>query len=458
MKTAIKGTIGTSIAMTGFPTIVPASVLGKNAPSNRITIGAIGAGRIGSFADMPGVMKFDHAQIIAVCDVDTKRVKDAQNGVNSHYARKTGKAYDGTKAYDDYRELLLNKDIDAVLVSTPDHWHATIATHAVRKGKDVYMQKPASLTIAEGRLLSNEVHKTGRILQIGSQQRSAAQFRKACELVRNGRIGKIHTVYVGLPIDDPKESKVEPLMPVPSNLNYDMWLGSTPYVEYTEKRVHPQEGILAHRPGWLRCEQFGAGMITGWGAHHFDIVNWGLGTEYTGPVEISGEAEYPPVEALWDVHGSFKTETIFDNGIKVLASDSYDNGIRFEGTEGWIFVSRGDSVTTSTDPVKKGQKLKALDASDPKILTSEIGAEAVHLYESKDHYGDWLGAIVSRKEPIAPIEVGHRACSLCLLNHTAMKLKRKLLWDPITERFKNDDEANAMLSREQRWPYQIDPA
>lgn len=453
VKNIVKGTVAATIPLSGFPTIIPASVLGKNAPSNQINVGAIGNGRISRDHDMPGVLKSSQGRIVAVCDIDSKRVQTAKSLVNEFYTKKNGKPYDGVKTYDDYRELLNNKDIDAVLISTPDHWHVIPAIHAVRAGKDVYMQKPASLTIAEGRILSNEVHRSGRILQIGSQQRSMPQFKRACELVRNGRIGKLHTIIIGLPIDDPKQSTAEPIMPIPPNLNYDMWLGPTPYVSYTEKRVHPQEGY--GRPGWLRVEQFGAGMITGWGSHHFDIANWGMGTEYTGPVEVSCKAEFPPVGNLWDVHGPFKSEMLFENGVKVLSSNDNPNGVKFIGSEGWIFVTRGNYTASASDPVSKDKANKALDASDPKILSSEIGAGGTRLYETKDHHANWLECVVSRKEPITPIEVGHRACTVCLLNHASMKLNRKLHWDPIKERFKNDDEANAMLSRTNRWPYVI---
>ena len=340
--------------------------------------------------------------------------------------------------------------MDAVLISTPDHWHALPAIAAVEAGKDVYLQKPTSLTIAEGRALSDAVHRTGRIFQIGSQQRSAPQFRYAAELVRNGRIGQLKTVTIGLP-GDPSGDE-EPEMPVPKNLDYEMWLGSTPHVYYTEKRVHPQEGY--DRPGWLRCEQFGAGMITGWGAHHVDSAHWGMGTEYTGPVEISGSAEFPK-SGLWDVHGPFKTEALYADGVRMIISGEFPNGIKFEGTEGWVFVSRGNEHVTGSDPVAKLKDAKALSASDPKIITSVIGPDEIHLYESKEHHGNWLECIRSRKEPIAPAEVAHRSCSACLLHHMAMKTKRKLYWDPIKERFKNDDEANALLSRPQRWPYAI---
>jgi predicted dehydrogenase len=447
MATAGKG----MMAAAAFPAIVPSSVLGDNAPSKRINVGAIGTGRISRGHDLPGVWKHDFARVVAVCDVDRRRLQGAVDLVNGHYAKVTGKPHDGVTAYTDYREMLANPDIDAVVISTPDHWHALPTIQAVEAGKDVYLQKPTSLTIAEGRAVSNAVHRTGRIFQIGSQQRSSRQFRYAAELVRNGRIGELKTVYVGLP-GDPSGDE-EPEMPVPPNLDYDAWLGSTPVVYYTENRVHPQKGY--GRPGWLRCEQFGAGMITGWGTHHIDSAHWAMDTEYTGPVEIWGEAEFP-AKGLWDVHGPFKTEALYANGVHMIVSGEFTNGIRFEGTEGWIFVSRGSEAVTASDPVDRMQQAKALDASDPKILTSVIGPDEVHLYESTDHHGNWLDCVRTRKQPIAPVEVAHRACSACLLHHIAMKTKRRLHWDPIRERFRNDDEANAMLSRPQRPPYTID--
>jgi predicted dehydrogenase len=296
----------------GFPAIVPASVFGATAPSNRINVGAIGTGRISRGHDMPGVWRHEIARIVAVCDVDGTRVEEAKALVNGYYTKKTGKPYDGVTTYINYRELLANRDIDAVLISTPDHWHTLIAIDAVEAGKDVYLQKPASLTIAEGRTLSNSVHRSGRIFQIGSQQRSSPQFRYAAELVRNGRIGQLQTVEVGLPGDPPGGAARD--MPVPKSLNYEMWLGSTPVVAYTEDRVHPQNGY--GRPGWLRCEQFGAGMITGWGAHHLDSAHWAMDAEYTGPIEVWGSAEFP-TKGLWDVHGPFKTEALYSNGVRM---------------------------------------------------------------------------------------------------------------------------------------------
>jgi len=452
-RRAFLGASGTTIAAAaaaaaGFPTIVPATVFGQHAPSNQITVGAIGTGRISRVHDMPGIWKHPQARIVAVCDVDHQRMQDAQTLVEGHYTKATGKPYQGVRGYTDYRELLANRDVDAVVISTPDHWHTIIAVDAARAGKDIYLQKPASLTIAEGRALSDTVHRTGCIFQIGSQQRSSVQFRVAAELVRNGRIGELKTVQVGLP-GDPSGPEA-PEMPVPAGLDYDMWLGSTPRVYYTEMRVHPQRGY--DRPGWLRCEQFGAGMITGWGAHHLDTAHWGMGTEHTGPVEVWGTAEFP-TSGLWNVHGAFRTEARYANGVHMVVSGDFPNGIRFEGTEGWIFVSRGDEAVTSSDPGARLRDAKALDASDPRILTSEIGPDGLHLPRSTDHHGNWLECVRTRRQPIAPVEVAHRSCSACLLHHIAMKLPRRLRWDPLNERFHNDDEANAMLARPQRWPY-----
>jgi predicted dehydrogenase len=434
-------------AVAGFPTIVPATVFGESAPSNRINVGAIGVGRISRGHDLPGIWKYDHARIIAVCDLDANRVDAAKTLVNGVYSKKLGRTYDGVTGYSNYHDLLANKDIDGVVISTPDHQHAILAVDAVRSNKDVYLQKPASLTIVEGRAMVNAVNKSGRILQIGSQQRSWKQFRRACELVRNGRIGDLKHVEIGLP-GDPAGGDPTP-MPVPAGFQYDAWLGSTPEVPYTIDRVMPQHGF--DRPGWLRCEQFGAGMITGWGAHHVDTAHWGMNTEHTGPVEVWGTAEFP-THGLWNVHGPFKTNAVYANGVTMTISGEYANGIKFYGTKGWIFVTR-DEQTTPTATAGDKSKVDPLMASDPKILESVIGSDEVHLYYSEDQHGNWLDCIKTRQAPIAPAEIGHRACSTCLIHHIAMKTKRKLRWDPATERFVNDDEANSMLSRPQREPY-----
>jgi predicted dehydrogenase len=436
----------------GFPGIIPWPAFGQTSPSKRINIGAIGVGRISRVHDLPGLWQFEGARIIAVCDLDANRVEAAKALVNGVYTKKQAKSWNGVRGYADYRELLANKDIDAVVISTPDHQHAPIAVAAVRAGKDVYLQKPASLTIAEGRYLSNAVQASGRIMQIGSQQRSWSQFRYAAELVRNGRIGDLKHVEIGLP-GDPAGPDALP-MPVPASFNYDAWLGTTPDVYYTEMRVHPQQGF--DRPGWLRCEQFGAGMITGWGAHHVDSAHWAMNTEYTGPIEVWGVAEFPK-SGLWNVHGKFLTHAVYANGVTMDISGDFANGIKFYGTKGWLFVTRTEQ-TSPTDFSKgtgaaTGVKATGLDASDPRILQSVIGPDEIHLYKSADQHGNWLDSIRSRQASISPVETGHRACSTCLIHQIAMHSGRHLHWDPQAERFHKDDEANAMLSRPRRPKY-----
>lgn len=445
----INNSLLTTAAVVGFPTIVPASVFGKSAPSNKINIGQIGCGRIARDHDIHDTIRFDRSRFVAVCDVDANRAADAKLLVDKFYQEKTGKArYMDTKIYDDYREMLLKKDIDAVVISTPDHWHSQPAMEAALAGKDIYLQKPTSLTVREGQQLRDAVLKTGVVLQVGTQQRAMPQFRIAAELVRNGRIGKLHTVKIGLP-GDPAGPEAPP-MPVPANLNFDAWLGSTPEVPYTEIGVHPQKGY--DRPGWLRLRSYGAGMITGWGQHHYDSAAWGMDTELTGPISVQALAEFPK-SGLWNVHGDFFVKHEYKNGITVYTSGGYPNGIRYEGSEGWIFVSRGAYQASASDPVDKEKSSKALNASDPKILESVIGENEIHLYKIDDQHGNWLDCIKTRKTPISPIETGHKACVTCLISDIAMQFDRKLEWDNEKEMFINDAEANALLSREQRKPY-----
>jgi predicted dehydrogenase len=415
---------GSAVAASTFllaPTIVPSSVFGANAPSNRITFGCIGVGRMG-LGDLREIMGFKEARIIAVCDVDSNRIKFAQQLVDEKY-----NASGECAGYKDFRDLIARDDIDAVSVVTPDHWHAIPAIAAAKAGKDIFLQKPLTLTIEEGRVLSDTVRRYNRIFQVGSQQRSDTKFRTACELVRNGRIGKLHTVKVGFGTDP--STTPQPLMPVPDALDYEMWLGPAPWEAYTEKRVHPQKGYS--RPGWLRIQDYGAGMITGWGAHHNDIAQWGMGTEYTGPVEIEGHAGYPK-DGLWNVHGDFNIEYTYANGVKVICADNKKNkqGILFEGSEGWVYVKRGQ-----------------IDAEPKSLLNSTIGPDEIHLYKSNNHKANLLDCIKSRKQTIAPVEIGHRSCTVCLLGDIAMRLGRKLKWDPEAEQFLNDDGANRMLSK-----------
>ncbi|HLP74712.1 MAG TPA: Gfo/Idh/MocA family oxidoreductase [Bacteroidales bacterium] len=452
-RTFISNSLTAAAGAFVVPTIVPSTVFGKNAPSEKINIGQIGFGRIASTHDLVETLPYDIARVVAVADFDSNRAAKGKQFIENFYTKKTGNAgYVNVKTYGDYHDILADKSIDAVIISTPDHWHSQPAIEAALAGKDIYVQKPTSLTIKEGQILRDVVKRKKVILQVGTQQRAMPQFRIAAELVRNGRIGKLETVKIGLP-GDPSGPDA-PEQPVPKNFNYDGWLGSTPMVYYTEMRVHPQNS-LTDRPGWLRCEQFGAGMITGWGQHHFDSAAWGMDTELTGPISMEAVAEFPK-SGLWDVHGDFFAKAEYKNGVTMLTSGGYPNGIRYEGTEGWIFVTRGAYTASPSDPVAKERSSKALDASDPRILQSIIGPNEIHLYKIDNQHGNWLDCIKSRKEPVSPVEKGHRACTVCLVTHIAMKLGRKLQWDPVKEVFVNDLEANKLLSRPQRKPYGTD--
>jgi len=440
LKTAAASAASLSVA----PLFVPSSAFGAN---SKILVAQIGCGRIARTMDVPGIMKHNIAKITALCDLDSNRLAAMKKMVEEGYAKKKNGKQVSVKTYGDYRQLLRDADFDAIAISTPDHWHAEPVVAAARACKDIYVQKPLAMTIREGRLVSDTVTAKKRIFQIGSQQRSTRQFRIACELVRNGRIGKLHTIQIGLPTDPAGGDPTE--MPVPANLNYDMWLGNTPVVPYTEQRVHPQNSIT-DRPGWLRIESYCLGMITGWGSHHVDIAHWGMGTEYTGPIEAEGKAEFPK-SGLWNVHGPYHIEMKYANGVTMIIDDKFTNGVRFEGDQGWIFVSRGGTKATASDPASASSK--ALDASDPKILDSKLASGELHLPVSEDHHLNWLQSIQSRQRAVTSVEEAHRSTSACIIGWIAMKLGRKLRWDPKNETFINDAEANAMLSRPQRAPY-----
>jgi predicted dehydrogenase len=303
------------------------------------------------------------------------------------------------------------------------------------------------MTHAEGVLLRDAVKRTGRILQVGSQQRSWEQFRRAAELIRSGRIGHVQRVEIGLPTDPTAPDA--PPEPIPGNLDFSQWLGPTPVKYYTEMRVHPREGYS--RPGWLRHEAHCLGMITGWGSHHYDTMHWALDCEHTGPTKIVGKGEFPPEERIWNVHGAYDIVLAYPNNVTVHVSDQNNTGLKFIGDEGWIWVTRENTGATSSDPAAKGPPLPPLDASDPKLL--DPNGLSVHLPVSKSHHKNWLESVQSRKRPLAPADVAHRSNSACIVSWIAMKLGRPLEWDPKTERFKNDDEANSMLTRSERAPY-----
>lgn len=443
--------ISKTVAATGAiiaPTIIPSSVIGKNPPSDKIQIAQIGFGRIAKSLDTKAMLKRDDVRVVAISDVDSKRLQDGKAFIEEAYNKEKGKSkYVDVKMYDDYREIILRSDIDAVVISTPDHWHAQPAIEAALSGKDFFLQKPTTLTIAEGKLLRDTVLEKGTISQICTQHRCSEQFRRAAELVRNGRIGKLKTVYIGIGGETPGPEAPE--MPVPKNLNYDMWLGSTPWVYYTEMGVHPQDGY--GRPGWMKRHQFGAGGITNTGQHYIDVAAWGMNTERTGPVQIEAVGQFP-TSGLFDVPKDFMVILEYQNGLRSILSNHYPSGVRYEGEDGWISAGPGRIQVTASDP-DKGTPSRILDASDKKILESVIEENEIHLLQTSSLHDNWIDSVKSRKPTLVPAEVGHRSCSIALLGDMAMHIGRRLKYDPANEQFIGDNEANAMISRPQRKPY-----
>jgi myo-inositol 2-dehydrogenase/D-chiro-inositol 1-dehydrogenase len=424
--------VAASMALAG-PTIVPASVLGANAPSNRITIGMIGMGRQAFHSNLKPFLNSSDTQVVAVCDVDAWRLDNARKAVENHYAKDNrSDTFKGCPVYKDFRELLARMDIDAVMISTPDHWHVPIAIAAARAGKDICCEKPLTLSIAEGRALSDTVRRYKRVFRTDSEFRSHSCFQRACELVLNRRIGKVHTIHTGVPAGDIACSP-QPIMTVPEELAYDLWLGPAPLTPYTEKRVHPPHSY--DRPGWMRVLDYCEGMVTNWGAHLNDIAQWGNGTERTGPVEVEGTGKYPS-DGLWNVLLDFEIQYKYANGVRLIYKINRPY-VRFEGTDGWI------EADYNSRSIKTGPE---------SILKTPIRPDEIHL-PLKDEKRDFIDAVKTRGRTLEDAEVGHRTTSLCQLGHIAIQIGRKLKWDPDAERFINDDSANHLLSRPMRSPW-----
>jgi predicted dehydrogenase len=368
----------------------------------------------------------DKAEVVAVCDVDRSHRERAAKAIGSD-----------VKAYEDFRQLLDRKDINAVTIATPDHWHVLIAIDALRKGKDVYCEKPLTLTIHEGQALCKVQKETGKVFQVGSQQRSDTRFRLACELVRNGRIGKVHTVETR--IGSNPTSPMIPKAPVPDGLNWDFWLGPTPVVDYMEVKQGTKVFTRCHYEfrWWY---DYSGGKMTDWGAHHNDIAQWALGMDESGPVAVEGTGTEPAKdEHHYNCHPDFEITYTYANGTKLLCRSKGENGIRFNGEDGkWIFVSRGK-----------------IEASDKKLLDEPLPSGATRLYVSNDHMGNFLECVKSRKECVCTAQVGHRSVSVCHIGVIALRTGKKLKWDPAKETF-DDAEANRMLSRAMRAPWKLE--
>jgi predicted dehydrogenase len=432
------------LAAVAAPFIVPSRAFGAN---DRIRVGQVGYGRIAMGHDMPGVIKSGLADYVAICELDTKRLADGVKHIEKSYTDAGHNQAPKIFTCGNYRELVTRRDIDAVVISTPDHWHAEVALAAINAGKDVYLQKPFTMTHAEGKILRDAVNRTGRILQVGSQQRSWEQFRRAAELIRSGRIGNVQRVEIGLPTDPTQESP--PPQGVPANLDYDQWLGATAFKYYTETRVHPQGDYS--RPGWLRNEAHCLGMITGWGSHHYDTMHWALEFDKAGPSRVEGRGTFPDPERIWNVHGSYDITLQYPKNVVVNVSDKHNTGLKFIGDEGWLWVTREGTGATSSDPQAKGANLPPLAASDEKLL--DPAGLKVSLPVSKSHHKNWLEGVIARKPGLTPANVGHNSNTACIVSWIAMKLGRPLEWDHAAQKFKNDAEANSMLTRNERAPY-----
>jgi len=419
-------------AAVAAPYVIPSSAIGaagRAAPSDRVVIGSIGVGGRGCY-NTRGLMN-QGAQVVAVCDANQPSAARAKNMVEQHYARKREAAgYKGCAGYHDFRELLARGDIDAVMIATPDHWHVPIAVAAVQAGKDVYVEKPLGMTIAEGQALRAAVRRYNAVFMHGTEQRCFRQFRFACELVRNGYLGKLTRIKVACP--GGRRIGPQPPMPVPKGFDYEMWLGPARWAPYTRARC--QAG------SWYFISDYAiSGFVAGWGVHHIDMAQWALGADDTGPVEIVGRGVLPE-DGLFDTPVTWNIDYTYANGVRVNFTDNSRNrqGVRYEGTEGWLHVTRG-----------------SIEAHPKSLLTVKIAPNEVHLYEAVNDDRNFIECVRTRAETASPIEVAHRSTSVCYLGHIAILLGRKLRWDPAKERFVNDPEADRFLSRALREPWRL---
>lgn len=433
-------------ASVAVPFVVPASAFGVNAPSNRITMGCIGVGGMGT-NNMMGFLANDDVQMLAVCDPETGSNEynhwynkggwlgrePAIERVNKHYANKNRSGtFKGCDGYVDFRQLLARKDIDAVMIATPDHWHSIPAITAARGGKDIYCEKPLTLTVAEGRAIVNAVKRSNVVFQTGTHHRSAdAHLRYVCELVQNGRIGKVKRVTTHLdPNNRTSAANKGDTMPIPKGFDYDMWLGPAPKEPYHRDRTHYTFRFV---------QDYSGGQTTNLGVHALDIVQWALGTDRSGPVEFEDLGAEFPKDGLFDTVTKINFRARYENGTELICKTGSDRVIaKFEGTEGTI-EAKYASFKTTPDSLKD----------------SVIAPNEIHLYKSNDHKRNFLDCVKSRAETITPAEVGHRSTSLCLLANIAMSLKTKIKWDPKTEKIIGNAQAQRMLRKPMRAPWRI---
>jgi hypothetical protein len=445
----LKTTATIGIGAAGFPYFVPGRVLGDEGatvPSAKIVMGCVGIGSMGG-GHLRGFSGQEDVRVVAVCDLRRKFREKAKQTVDQRYGDT------GCAMYQDYRELLARPDIDAVCIATPDHWHALIAIEAARNRKDMYMEKPADVHVAAAKALRAAVNRYGVVFQFGTQQRSSQEFRLCCDLVRNGRIGKLHTIVVGsLPGMVFANQPLEP-QPDPSEFDYDMWLGPAPWSPYAFQRSASRaEGSPGY---WMHIHDYGLGCLSGaWGIHHMDIAQWGNNTDDTGPLEVEGTGVIPR-DGLCDTAVTWRVEHLYANGVKMIHMDSRHTekefpqfvtpvlesrgcGILFAGSDGWVIVSRG-----------------GIDAHPKSLLQTAFGSNEPRLPVSNNHKRNFLDCVKTRQKTICPIETAVRTDTICHLDDIAIRLGRKLHWDPKTEQFTDDNEANRLLTRPLRSPWRL---
>lgn len=428
-RSFLKGAAAVAGTVVLAPTIVPASALGKGSrpsPSERVTVGMIGMGRQAYLVNMKQFLGMPDVQLVAVCDVDSWRLGNAKNAVEKRYGQgKASGRYKGCAAYVDFNELLAREDIDAVMISTPDHWHAPMTIAALKAGKDVSLEKPITRTIAEGREITSLAKQRKRVFRVDSELRSKQGVHRAAELIRNGRIGKLHTVIVGVPGSD-VACPPQPEMPVPEEIDYERWQGPAPRAPYTLRRVHPRKSY--GRPGWMRHLFYCDGMVTNWGTHLNDAAMWCTGLERTGPVEVEGTGTYPRADSFWNVLLDFEIKYRFASGLRWVYKTEKPY-FKIVGEKGWIRGTFGD-----------------IQAEPKSLLESKI-ADGEIRFRFKSDKRDFIDCVKNREETLEPAEVGHRVTSLCHLGHIAIQVGGTLAWDPEREVFPANDAANELRVR-----------
>lgn len=427
----LNSALGVATGAVGLPYFVASSAwaaAGDAAPNNRIALGCIGLGTRGTEL-MRGLLRQDDVRVVAVCDVYGSQREKAKRIVDGYYGDS------GCAAYNDFRELCGRRDIDAVSIASPDHWHVLHSLEAVRNGKDLYTEKALGLSLAQDHALRAACRRYVAVFQWGTQQRSGEEFRFGCELVRNGRIGKLHTILVGVPHDFAFPN--QPVQPVPKDLDYQMWLGPAPWAPYTYHRCRPWTQKESYGI-WYHISDYCLGGIGGyWGIHHVDIAQWGHGTDRTGPVEVEGTATFPE-DGLADCAVRWKVRHTYADGVTMIYTDNQQNkqGVVFQGTEGWVYVRRGQ-----------------IDAQPKSLLGSKIGPNDTHLPKSPGHQRNFLDCIRTRKPTICPIDVAVRSDTISHLTDICTRLGRTIRWDPGREEAIGDAEASRMLSRAMRQPW-----